>query len=357
LTENGSHTFFRGRGAQVNPESRFNGLQISNAFPEGIDEELQVDSKTEFIFTYPKSIVNRVDSPDIGPGYSMNPYQGCEHGCVYCYARNTHEYWGYGAGLDFERKILVKQNVDQLLEKEFQKKSWHPLPILLSGNTDCYQPAERKFGLTRKLLSVCLKYKHPVVIITKNALVLRDLDILKQLAELSLVKIFMSITGVQEEIRMILEPRTSTYKNRFRAMKMLNENKIPCGLLMAPVVPGINQQEIPSVIKAVAEAGAPFAEYSVVRLNGAVAGIFKDWLQKNHPDRFSKVWNQISDLHGGDVNDTQFGRRMFGEGKFSSIIRDLFDVSRKKFLGEVASINLRTDLFDATAGDRQLRLF
>ena len=190
MSENSENTFFRGRGAQINPDSLFSGLQSSNEFIEGIDEELNIDSKTEFVFTYPKSIVNRVDSPDIGPGYSMNPYQGCEHGCVYCYARNTHEYWGYGAGLDFERKILIKQNIDELLEKEFQKKSWQPLPILLSGNTDCYQPAERKFGLTRSLLRVCLKYKHPVVIITKNALVLRDLDVLKQLAELSLVKVF-----------------------------------------------------------------------------------------------------------------------------------------------------------------------
>jgi DNA repair photolyase len=287
----------------------------------------------------------------------MNPYQGCEHGCIYCYARNSHEYWGYSAGLDFERKIIVKQNLVEVLEKEFSKKSWTPLPIMLSGNTDCYQPAERKFRITRSILETCLKFKHPVSIITKNSLVLRDLDILKQLAEMDLVHVMVSITGTDEKTRMILEPRTSTYKNRFNVLKVLSSNKIQCGVMAAPVVPGINNHEIPNILKRAAENGATCAGYTVVRLNGAIGGIFKDWLFKHHPDRAAKVWNQICDCHGGSVNDSRWGTRMSGEGHISESIKQLFNVSLNKFFKNEIERDLRTDLFDHRAGDSQLRLF
>lgn len=349
--------YFKGRGAQVNPNNKYFRHQYTTEHIEGIDEEMLTDSKTEYIFTYPKSIINKVDSPDIGLYYSMNPYQGCEHGCIYCYARNSHEYWGYSAGLDFERKIIVKQNLVEVLEKELSKKTWEPLPIMLSGNTDCYQPAERKFKLTRKILETCLKFKHPVSIITKNALVLRDIDILKQLAEMQLIHVMVSITGVDEEIRLMLEPRTSTYKNRFNVLKQLSSNNIPCGVMVAPIVPGLNNHQIPSVMKAAAENGASCAGFTVVRLNGAIGGIFKDWLFKNHPDRADKVWNQICACHGGQVNDSRWGARMSGDGKIAESIKQLFNVSRNKFLKNEEDRELRTDLFDHRAGDAQLRLF
>lgn len=347
----------KGRGAQINPNNRFFKHQFSEEHIEGIDEEARADEKTEIIFSHPKTIINRVDSPDIGLYYSMNPYQGCEHGCIYCYARNTHEYWGFSAGLDFERKIIAKKNVPELLAKEFSRKTWVPHPIMLSGNTDCYQPAERTLKITRSILEVCLKFKHPVSLITKNALVLRDLDLLKALSALDLVHVMVSITGTDEKVRMMLEPRTVTYKGRFGILKVLSENKIPCGVMAAPIIPGLNIQEIPAILKNAAENGATSAGYTVVRLNGAIGGIFKDWLFRHHPDRASKIWNQISACHGGQVNDSDFGRRMRGEGRISESIKQLFLVSKRKFfLKEENQIELRRDLFDYRAGEAQMRM-
>ncbi|MGZ3932973.1 MAG: radical SAM protein, partial [Bacteroidia bacterium] len=212
IQENEIHQQFKGRGSQSNPNNRFSRHQYAHEYSEVLDEEFVQDEKTEIIYTHPKTFINKVDSPDVGPGYSMNPYQGCEHGCVYCYARPTHEYWGYSAGLDFERKIIVKQNAVEILEKEFSKKSWQPYPIMLSGNTDCYQPVERQLEITRKILQTCLKFRHPVSLITKNALILRDLDILSELAAMNLAHVMVSITGTDESVRQKLEPRTATYK-------------------------------------------------------------------------------------------------------------------------------------------------
>jgi DNA repair photolyase len=348
--------YLKGRGAQVNPNNRFFKQAFTTEHIEGIDEDHLTNGKTEIIPTWPKTIINRVDSPDLGMYYSLNPYQGCEHGCIYCYARNTHEYWGFSPGLDFERKIIAKQNVGELLEKEISKKTWQPYPIMVSGNTDCYQPIEKKLGLTKKVLEICLKYKHPVSMITKNALVIRDVGILKELAAEGLAHVMVSITGTDEKIRMMLEPRTSTYKNRFKILNVLSSNNIPCGVMVAPVIPGINIQEIPAVLKAAADNGATDAGYTVVRLNGAIGGIFKDWLFKNHPDRAAKVWNQICACHGGKVNDTEFGRRMSGEGEIAASIKQLFSVSIKKFFKNPPSRELRTDLFNYRAGEAQLRM-
>ena len=220
--ETATEPYMKGRGAQVNPHNRFNKRQYVAEVEEMLDEYLLQQEKTELIYTYPKSIINKVEMEDLGFGYSLNPYQGCEHGCVYCYARNTHEYWGYSAGLDFERKIIVKKNVIEVLEKTFSKKSWKPMPIMLSGNTDCYQPVERDLELTRKILMTCLKYKHPVSIVTKNSLIKRDLDLLVRLAEHNLVNVTFSVTGVDEKMRSLLEPRTATYKSRLAAMETLS---------------------------------------------------------------------------------------------------------------------------------------
>jgi len=349
--------YFKGRGSQINTHNKFARYQYVQEFMEVLDEELVQNHKTEIIYTHPKTIINKIESPDIPGMYSMNPYQGCEHGCIYCYARNTHEYWGYSAGLDFEQKIIVKQNAAELLEKHFSNKNWKPSPIMLSGNTDCYQPLERKLEITRSILQVCLKYKHPVGIITKNALVLRDIDILSEMAECNLVHVMVSITGTDEDVRMKLEPRTATYKNRFKVLEELSKNNIPCGIMIAPIIPGINNHEIPNVMELAAKAGATSAGFTMVRLNGAIGPIFKDWLVKNFPDRADKVWNQICDAHGGDVNDSRFGVRMRGEGHMAQSIKQLFNLSRLRFMGNKDDFEFNVSDFNYKAGDAQLSLF
>ncbi len=337
--------YFHGRGAQVNTHNRFLKHSYANEFPEIIDEDMLKEEQTQYIEVFPKTIVNKVTSPDIPGAYSMNPYQGCEHGCLYCYARNTHEYWGYSAGLDFERKILVKKNAPELLEKAFQKKTWESSPIMFSGNTDCYQPIERKLEITRKMLEVCLKYKHPVSMITKNALIVRDLDILSELAKLNLAHVMITITSLNEELRMKLEPRTVTYKNRFKAVKILADAGVPVGVMNAPIIPGLTSHEIPELIKTAAENGATTAGYTIVRLNGEIGNVFKDWLHKNFPDRAEKVWNQISDCHGGQVNDSRFGTRTRGEGKIAESIRNLFKMSVKKYMSRNVKFEFDNEAF------------
>jgi DNA repair photolyase len=352
-----TETYFKGRGSQINTHNKFNRFSYSQEHTEMLDEDFLVNHKTEIIYTHPKTLINKVDSPDIGLAYSMNPYQGCEHGCIYCYARNTHEYWGYSAGLDFEQKIIVKQNAIEVLEKQLSNKNWEPNPIMLSGNTDCYQPLERQLEITRRILQTCLKYKHPVGIITKNALILRDVDILSELAKDNLVHVMLSITGTDEGVRQKLEPRTATYKNRFKVIETLSQNNIPCGVMVAPIIPGINNHEIPTVIDLAAKAGARTAGYTMVRLNGAVGPIFKDWLIKNFPDRADKVWNQICDAHGGNVNDSRFGVRMRGEGKMAKSIKQLFEISKKQFMKNTSEFKFNLSLFNYKAGAAQLSLF
>ena len=264
--------------------------------------------------------------------YSMNPYQGCEHGCIYCYARNTHEFWGYSAGLDFERKILYKKNAAELLEKKLKSKNWEAQNIMLSGNTDCYQPLEKKLELTRKILNVFLKYKHPVSIITKNALILRDLDILKELATLKLLHVSISITSLNEETRRILEPRTATIQKRLKTVEILAANGIPVNVMMAPIIPAINSHEIFDLVKKVSELGALSAAYTIIRLNGAVGELFTDWVQKTLPNKAAKILHQIEDCHSGKLNDSRIGKRMRGEGKIAIQVAIQFRLAKKKFL-------------------------
>ena len=343
--ENLDDKYLKGRGAQINTHNRFEKHVVGEFHIEGLDEEAGFANKTQYINTYPKTFINKLDSPDIGRAYSMNPYQGCEHGCLYCYARVTHEYWGYSAGLDFEQKILVKQNIREALEKQFNKKGWEPLPIMLSGNTDCYQPIEKKLKLTRDILETVLKYKHPVSMITKNSMITRDIDLLQELAKDNLVHVMITITSTNEKTRMQLEPRTTTYKQRFKAVEELSKAGIPVGVMVAPIIPGITSNDIPNVIKIAADHGAKRAGYTIVRLNGAIGNVFKDWLEKNYPDRAQKVWNQISDCHGGQVNDSRYGTRMSGEGNIAEGIRNLFKISVKKFMGEQERLKLNTKVF------------
>jgi DNA repair photolyase len=326
--------YFKGRGSQIKSGNKFLKAQYVTDHIEGLDEPLLENPKTQIFQETPKKILNRVDSPDLGFGYSMNPYQGCEHGCVYCYARNTHEYYGFSAGLDFESKIIVKKNAARLLEQELLKPSWNAVPIMLSGNTDCYQPQEKKFKITRDMLKVLAQYRHPVSIISKNSLVLRDLDILQDLAVDNLVHVYISITTLDEELRRALEPRTVSGIKRLKTVEALAKANVPVGIMNAPIIPGLNHHEIPAILNAASEHGALNAGMTIVRLNGSISILFEDWLRKNFPDRFDKVWNQICSLHDGNVNDSQFGRRMRGEGNIADAIHQLFRTSKKKYFAD-----------------------
>ena len=275
---------------------------------------------------------------------------------MYCYARNAHEYWGYSAGLDFERKILIKKSAPELLEAHLKKKTWKAATIVLSGNTDCYQPAEKKFEITRKCLQVFLKYRHPVGIITKNALVLRDLDILKELSEHQLVGVNISITSLSEKTRRLLEPRTATIKKRLQTVKILSENGIPVNAMLAPMIPGINSHELLQLAKTVAEHGALSFGFTVVRLNGAIGQIFTDWIRKAMPDRAEKVLHLIQDCHGGSLNDSRFGLRNRGEGKIAEQIHEMARLAKQKYFKGKNFPTLRTDLHEQHK-DGQMRLF
>jgi DNA repair photolyase len=357
MEESKPDTYFYGRGAQVNPANQYLKTSYVQEHWEGLDEDTLLENKkTQYITVYPKTFINKVDSPDIGPAYSMNPYQGCEHGCLYCYARNSHQYWGYSAGLDFEQKILVKPNAAKLLEEAFQKPNWEPQPIMLSGNTDCYQPIERKLGITRSILEVCLKYKHPVGILTKNQVILRDIDVLSELAKHNLVVANVTITSLDESLRQKLEPRTTTYKNRLNVLKQLSSHGIPCGIMIAPIIPQLTSHEIPSVIEAAANNGANWAGYTIVRLNGQIGLVFKDWLYKNYPDRADKVWHHIEDCHGGKVNDSRYAVRMKGEGKIAESIKALFKLSVRRFMGNPPHFEYNLKDFKR-GGAEQLSLF
>jgi len=348
--------FEKGRGAQFNPQNKFLVGSYTKEYAEAIDSWELEERKTEYIFDNSKTIVNKVTSPDVGMLFSLNPYQGCEHGCIYCYARNSHEYWGYSAGLDFESRIVVKRNAASLLKKFFDNKNWVPAQISLSGNTDCYQPIERKMKITRSLLEVCLEYRNPVGILTKNALVLRDIDLLQELAKYNLVSVATSITSLDENLRRVLEPRTSTYRSRLNIIETLSKQGIPTGVMNAPLIPGLNDMHMYDVLKEASDAGAKWAGYTVVRLNGAVAEIFKDWLYKSFPDRAEKVWKQICECHGGKVNDSRFGNRISGEGKFAEMIKSQFKIYCNKLELNQEHKELNTNDFRRLS-ERQLSLF
>lgn len=340
----------KGRGSQLNTPIRFSKYETVTEFIEGLDEPLIQEVRTQVFLDYPKKIVNKIESPDVGMQFSVNPYQGCEHGCIYCYARNTHEYWGFSAGLDFESKLIAKPNAPQLLTQAFEHKNWKSAVISLSGNTDCYQPIERKYQLTRKLLEVCLKYKNPVGIITKNQLVLRDLDLLKQLAQHQLIQVYVTITSLDESIRQKLEPRTTTYQNRLKIIKELSAAGIPCGVMVAPIIPGLTNYGIAEVLEAAGNAGAYTAGYTILRLNGQVEHIFTDWVHKAFPDAADKILKQVAECHGGNLNDSRFGKRMKGEGKIAESIRNLFMAARKKHMSLTPEYE-----FNLTAFERPVR--
>ncbi len=349
--------YFKGRGAQINTSNKFLKNSYVEEHHEMLDEPLMNDEKTQILFEYPKKIINTVKSPDIFAIYSMNPYQGCEHGCIYCYARNSHEYWGYSAGLDFERKIIAKPNAPQLLEQQLMNKNWKVSPIMFSGNTDCYQPIERKLKITRQMLEVLLKFRHPVGMITKNNVILRDIDILQELAKLKLVHVMVSITSLKEELRLKMEPRTVTAKNRLKVIEQLNKAGIPTGIMTAPIIPGLNSSEIPQLIEAAANHSAVTAGYTIVRLNGAIKDIFTDWIHKTFPDRAEKVLHQIAEAHGGTLNNSRYNKRMSGEGNIAGAIKQLFNMAVKKHLSGRERFDYDLTAFRRPGETQQLELF
>lgn len=324
--------YIKGRGAQTNPHNQFHNNELVFEHIEGLDEYFDYNpGTTKYYIDSTKAIVNRVDSPDVGPGWSMNPYRGCEHGCIYCYARNSHEYWGFSAGLDFESKIMVKPSAPELLKQHFMRRNYKPEAIMLSGNTDCYQPVERKMEITRNILKVFLECQHPVGIITKNALVMRDLDILKELAQHNLVHVAISITTLDNDLQHRMEPRTSLPSKRLDAVHRLAQAGVPVMVMQAPVIPWLTDVETPKLIKACAEAGARDVRYNIVRLNGAIGGIFTDWVQKNYPLKAEKILNAIRNMHDGKLSDSRFGRRMTGgDTPWYQLFAKQFDIAMRK---------------------------
>jgi DNA repair photolyase len=312
--------YLQGRGAQFNTKNKFLKNENTREHIEGIDDWSEENSKTQYLEQQSKTIVNRVDSPDLNMTYSMNPYAGCEHGCIYCYARNVHEYWGYSAGLDFERKILVKTNAAKLLRKELMSPKWECQPIMLSGNTDCYQPAEQKYRLTRALLEVCNEFNQPVGILTKNSGIIKDKDVLQEMAKKNLVSAMVSITSFNEDLRRVMEPRTTTASQRLKVIEELSKAGIRTGVMLGPMIPGLNDHEMQRIMKEASDMGAVFTAYTFIRLNGAIKLLFHDWLYTNFPDRADKIWHMIEESHDGKVNDTRWGVRMRGEGGIAQIV-------------------------------------
>ena len=323
----------RGRGAASNPANRFEALHLEPD-PDASPDESPAPP-TKFFCDKSSSILSHNESPDIGYDTTLNPYRGCEHGCIYCFARPTHEYLGFSAGLDFESKILVKMEAAALLRKELASKRWKPRPISLCGVTDCYQPVERRLRLTRQCLEVLAEFRNPVSIVTKNHLVTRDLDLLQELAKHNAVTVCLSISTLDAELARIMEPRTSSPKQRFAAMATMARAAVPVGLLLAPVVPALTDHEIISILRQAAAAGASFAAYEVLRLPFAVKELFEQWLRLHLPEKADKILNRIRALRGGKLNDSTFGARMVGTGIFARQIAAQFEVGcRKAGLGQ-----------------------
>ena len=324
----------RGRGSASNPKNRFETIERISELADDNDE---ISSPlTQFFNDTSKSIIAYNDSPDVGFDASVNAYRGCEHGCVYCYARPTHEYLGFSSGLDFETKIMVKEDAPELLRKELSSPKWQPQVLAMSGVTDCYQPVEKKRRLTRRCLEVLLEFRNPVVIVTKNYLVTRDIDIFCELARYQCVGVTISLTTLDPKLCSVMEPRASSPARRLAAITALAEAGIPVGYLQAPMIPGLTDSEAPAIARAAAEAGATFAGYVALRLPFAVKSLFEEWLEQHFPDRKEKVLNRIRSMRGGKLNDPNFKSRMRGEGIFAEQMAELFQLACKK-----AGINKR----------------
>jgi DNA repair photolyase len=336
----------RGRGAAHNPKNRFERLEVQrDLHPELAPDDELLPPQTEHLRMKSRTILTTNDSPDVGFNVSINPYAGCSHGCIYCYARPYHEYWGLSAGLDFETKILVKEDAPELLRKELMSPKYEPEVIAISGVTDCYQPSEKQFRLTRRCLEVLAEFKNPVSIITKNRLVARDIDVLHRLAADELAMVNISVTSLKLEIQQAMEPRTSTPAARLDTIRKLTDAGIPVGVMVAPVIPGLTDEEVPSILQAVANAGALCAGWTPVRLPYAVASLFEDWLERNFPLKKERVLNRIRSMRGGKLNDSNFGSRMHGSGPIAEQMQQMFDLGCRKAGISQDRPQLRTDKF------------
>jgi len=320
-----SPVFVHGRGAAGNPANRFEPLQYERD-PDGPAEDAP-NPTTLFLKDSSRSLITANDSPDVGFEASINPYRGCEHGCIYCYARPTHEYLGFSAGLDFETRIMVKEDAPELLRKELSAPRWRPKVLGVSGVTDPYQPIERRLQLTRRCLQVLAEFRNPATIITKSHLVTRDIDVLAELARHDAVSVFVSVTTLDGDLARVLEPRAAQPAGRLAAVAELARAGIPVGVMVAPVIPGLTDHEMPSILQAAKDAGAGGAGYVLLRLPLAVAPLFESWLDQHFPEKKSKVLGRIRSLRGGKLNDSRFGSRMRGEGELADVLKDMFTLA------------------------------
>ena len=344
----------RGRGAPANPAGRFERLVISEepeqpSGPEPVERPLP----TEFYRDTSRTILTRNDSPDVGLEVSVNPYRGCEHGCIYCYARPYHEYLGLSAGLDFERRIFVKEDAPALLRAALASTRYVPEVIGLSGVTDCYQPVERVLKLTRGCLEVLVEARNPTTIITKSHLVTRDVDLLSELSRFDAAEVMVSVTTLDDAVARVMEPRAARPARRLDAIRQIASAGIPVGVMVAPIVPGLTDHEVPAILEAAAAAGARTAGRTVVRLPYGVKDLFADWLAAHFPDRRQKVLGRLREMRGGKLNDSTFGRRMTGEGEFARAIQAMFDLHRRR-LGLTQKVELSTASFRRPDGRQRL---
>jgi DNA repair photolyase len=344
----------KGRGAVDNPANRFERLHTVTDWTDSEDPA----PGTLFFRDASRTILARNDSPDVGFEFSVNPYRGCEHGCIYCYARPTHEYLGFSAGLDFETRIMVKRDAPELLREALRSRRWRPAPIALSGVTDPYQPVERRLRLTRGCLEVLAEFRNPVMIVTKNHLVTRDIDLLEELASHRAAAVAVSVTSLRPELQRVLEPRTATPARRLEAIRVLAAAGVPVRVMVAPVIPGLTDEEMPAILGAAAEAGARTASYIVLRLPHGVKELFSGWLEAHFPDRRRRVLNRIREVRGGQLYDAGFSRRMRGTGVYAEHLRQLFDAARRKHGLQGAGPELSTAAFRRPPSPgSQLRLF
>ena len=345
----------KGRGTAENPAGRFEPIAYEPD-PEAAGLEDTVSPKTHCYVDSSRSIITRNDSPDVNFTYSLNIYRGCEHGCIYCYARPFHEYLGFSPGLDFETKILVKPQAPALLRKELMRPSWKGETLSLSGVTDCYQPLERKFELTRQCLQVMAEFRQPLGIVTKSKLVTRDLDVLSELSKHQCIVVNVSITTLDAELARRMEPRASTPSARLEAVAALAKAGVPVGVMVAPILPGLNEHEIPAILEAAREAGAQTAQYIILRLPFEVKTLFSDWLTQHYPDRKSRVLGRVRSVRDGKLNSPAFKERMRGTGPWAELINKVFKLHRQR-LGyaergpELSSAHFRRP------GERQGELF
>lgn len=360
IQKNAFNSPIKGRGTGNNIAGRFAITEVELEESDELIAELETSSiETQVRYERAKSIISRNNSPDVPFRQSINPYKGCEHGCIYCFARPTHAYLDLSPGLDFETKLVAKINAPYLFEEELAHPNYRCEPIALGINTDAYQPIEKRLGITKQLLEIALAHHQPISLITKSTLILRDLDLLATMAEQKLVHVAISATTLDNDLKRLLEPRTASGKTRLKIIKTLGDANIPVTVLVAPVIPFINDHELEAIVAESAKAGAQSIHYIMLRLPHEVAPLFKDWLEQYYPDRADHVLQRIMDMRGGKLYDSRFGKRMTGEGVFADVINQRFHLARRKYgldNHRLSSLNCRSFSVPSKKGD-QIPLF